>query len=191
VKAHIDELSENGTSYPTLSRILKGIDLSGAHDIFALGKLIEESFFLSAGDSLAISDLKKSLNEIETYLLQARKYHSAESAINPLAMLFLIGIPFGFIRSHLLSRMGDMMESAYELSRPFTEALSKVEPFLDFTLLSYHRGFEKRNYGVAVPDAAAVSYSLDVDEKFIFFWERFYSIKRLLGGLKFYSDSTL
>lgn len=189
VKAHANELSHSERPYPTLIRILNGVDLSEVHDIFALGGKIDELFVLPLDYSHAISDLKKSCGEIEILLLQARKYHRAESALNPIAMLFLIGIPFGFIRSLILSRMSDMMDSVDKLNRPFAEALSKIEPFLDFTLLSYHKGFENRNYGVAVPDAAAVSYSLDVDEKFDFYWERLYSVKRLLDGLKFSNEA--
>ncbi len=188
VKAHIDELSGDGCSYPALIRILTGVDMNEVQDVFALGRKIGEFFVLPADASRAVSALKKGCSEIEAYLLQARKYYRAENVIYPIALIPVIGFPFGLIRSQLLSQMGDRMNSADALSRPFAEALGKIEPFLDFSSLSYQYGYDGRNYGQASPNAAAICYSLDVDERFTAFWERLNSVKRLLESLKFYSE---
>lgn len=191
VKEHIFSLSSGERSYPSIVRILSDANANKIQDVFTLGSRMADSFLLSSDELQAVLELKNSCSEIEALLLEARDFHRAETGVYPITMVPLIGFPFALYRSHLLSQMGERMNKADELCRSFTEALTKIEPFLDFSSLSYHYVFEGRNYAQASPNATVISYSIDVDEKFSYYWERFNSIKNLLEGLKFYSEAMI
>ena len=111
-----------------------------------------------------------------------RKYRWA-NLVDFVALIPLLGFPFGMLRSRMLSVASDIMKEIRELNDALTDTLSGLEPNIDLTAFDGPNRYKGWYYDYSRPTLSTGNYISDTFSVIRHLKERVHTISRLLDKL--------
>lgn len=183
VEEHIREMSEGDFVYPQLCDILRQPDLKRSGDIFELSARIGEALPGLIDENLRDS-LQRQCRELSDLLKKVTRKYRWANLVDFVALIPLLGFPFGMLRSRMLSVASDIMKEIRELNDALTDTLSGLEPNIDLTAFDGPNRYKGWYYDYSRPTLSTGNYISDTFSVIRHLKERVHTISRLLDKLK-------